>query len=69
MAMSKLLAEDRAKQIWGDQVKEVSATKIPHEDCWNVFLYSKIAYWHKLDGNGHAICHTDCADVEVQLCV
>lgn len=59
MAMSKILAEYRAKQIWGAQVEEVLLV----EGFWSVLLLSEVAYLHKFDGNGRVICHWDCANL------
>lgn len=64
--MTRNEADERARRIWGDQVSHVvpRAKWLPGE--WVVHLYG--GREHYLDGNGHATCHQECADAEVQVC-
>ncbi len=68
--MIRMLAMDRSRQIWGDQVKQVtpSVGGSPHkpgEVEWWIDL--KNGRCHSIDCNGHAVCHQECADAEVQV--
>lgn len=66
-------ARERAEKIWGAE-RLISVSLDRSTDNWYVNLHpfgrasdvrGRTYAAHQLDANGHAICHTDCAHLEV----
>lgn len=63
--MTKSEAIERAARIWGDHA-QVLQGRLPNGG-WDVALpgtQAMGATYHCIDGNGHATCHTACAEKE-----
>ena len=55
-------AVERAKKIWGKQVKRA----YDFGDCWGIDLRGDDR-GHTLDQNGYVICHDDCKRLEEKV--
>jgi hypothetical protein len=58
MALTKYEALDRAAAIWGGD-----NWKIERCNDWGMLIRSA-DHCHKLDANGHPICHKTCKELE-----
>lgn len=58
--MTQLEAADRAYKIWPDW--ELLSKR--YDDTWWVAVGDAM---HILDGNGHTLCHPECARIEEKI--
>ncbi len=74
--MTRFLAQDRAREIWGEGARLDGEPFRPvaywtlsgavHNESWTVLVGDNR---HSFDQNGHTTCHEACARQEMERCV